>query len=192
MAARTDPSRRCEWGNDPVLTTYHDEEWGVPEHRDRTHFELLSLEGAQAGLSWKTVLRKREGYRRAFKNFDAKRVAKFGEDNLDQLVLDESLIRNRAKLASVITNAQAFLAVQNEFDTFDNYVWQFVDKKPIVHRFKNLSELPPRSQEGDALSKDLKKRGFRFVGPTICYSYLQATGLVMDHVVTCFRYQELG
>ena len=178
---------RCEWPKSDLAIRYHDEEWGVPVHDDRVFFEFLILEGAQAGLSWETVLRKRESYRKAFANFDPKRVARFTLADVDRWMSDEGLIRNRLKLVSVIQNAAAFLALQKEFGSFDAYVWRFVDGKPRVNVPRSLKDIPAKTEASDALSKDLKKRGFNFVGSTICYAFMQATGLVNDHTAACFR-----
>jgi DNA-3-methyladenine glycosylase I len=183
-----DDRARCEWaGSDPLMIEYHDVEWGTPEHDDDRLFELLTLEGAQAGLSWITILRKREGYRRAFAGFDPRRVASFDETDVDRLVLDASIVRNRAKITSTVDNARAVLAAQDEFGSFDRYVWGFVDGRPIVSHHTRLDELPAKTDVSVALSKDMKRRGFRFVGPTTVYAFMQAAGLVDDHVVGCFR-----
>lgn len=183
---------RCEWsGNDPLYVQYHDAEWGVPVHDDRKHFEFLVLEGAQAGLSWITILKRREGYRNAFDNFDPVKVAAYDDRKMESLLQDTGIIRNRQKVKSAINNARAFLAVQSEFGTFDRYIWSFVNGKPIINRFKTLSELPAETPLSLKLSKDLKQRGFSFVGPTIMYAHMQAIGMVNDHVVSCFRYREL-
>lgn len=183
--------KRCPWsvgvGDDYVR--YHDTEWGVPVHDDRTHFEFLLLEGAQAGLSWSTILRKRDGYRKAFAGFDPEKVARFNKRSEKRLLNDESIVRNRLKVSSAITNARAFLEVQDEFGSFDNYIWRFVEGKPIVNRWRRQSQVPATSKESEALSKDLKSRGFRFVGSTIIYAHMQAIGLVNDHIVSCFRYE---
>ena len=183
---------RCAWseGVDPVYTRYHDEEWGVPVRDDRVHFEFLLLEAAQAGLSWWTILRKREGYRRAFAGFDAVRVARFTPRTVEKLMQDASIVRNRQKIEAAIANARGFLAIQKEFGTFDAYVWGFVGDKPIVNRWRKQGDVPPTSKESDALSLDLKSRGFKFVGSTIVYAHMQATGLVNDHLVSCFRYDK--
>jgi DNA-3-methyladenine glycosylase I len=184
--------KRCEWaGSDPLYIEYHDNEWGVPVHDDRKIFEMLVLEGAQAGLSWLTVLRKRENYRKAFDNFDPRKVAKYDSKKLQELLANEGIIRNNLKIHSAIQNARAFLEVQKEFGSFDAYIWQFVGGRPIRNSWKSLSELPAQTAESEAMSKDLKRRGFGFVGPTICYAHMQATGMVNDHVVTCFRYIEV-
>lgn len=193
-----DPARdaakpRCAWpATDPRLLRYHDEEWGVPVHDDRQHFEFLVLEGAQAGLSWLTILRKRENYRRAFAGFDPARVARFDPRKVNALLRDAGIVRNRLKIEATVGNARAFLAVQREFGSFDAYVWRFVGGRPIVNRWKTIAQLPVRTEESDALSADLKRRGFRFVGSTIIYAHMQATGLVNDHVVRCYRHRELA
>jgi DNA-3-methyladenine glycosylase I len=181
---------RCQWaGNDPLYQKYHDEEWGVPLHDDQKLFEMLILEGAQAGLSWITILRKRENYRKAFSNFDAKKIAKYDSKKVKQLLLNDGIVRNRLKIASTILNAKLYLELQKEFGSFDKYIWQFVDFKPIKNNWNSLKEIPPKTKESDAMSKDLKKRGFKFVGSTICYAFMQAVGMVDDHVVDCFKYQ---
>ena len=183
---------RCEWaGSDPLSLAYHDQEWGVPVHDDRTLFEFILLEGAQAGLSWITVLRKRENYRQAFDHFDPVKVAAYGEEKIAELLSNPGIIRNRLKIRAAVLNAQAFLRVRQEYGSFDTYIWQFVGGKPIVNAWKSLSEIPARSEEAERMSKDLARRGFHFVGPTICYAHMQATGMVNDHTVDCFRYQEL-
>ena len=187
-----DGVRRCAWvGDEPLYQAYHDEEWGVPVHDDRLLFEFLVLEGAQAGLSWLTILRKREGYRRAFAGFDPETVAAFGPADVERLLADSGIIRNRLKIGSAITNAQAFLRVREEFGTFDAYVWGFVDGETIQNEWKLMAEIPAKTLEAERMSADLKKRGFRFVGPTICYAHMQATGMVNDHTVDCFRYRDL-
>jgi DNA-3-methyladenine glycosylase I len=188
-----DGRKRCTWceGND-LQIAYHDREWGVPVHDDRTLFEFLILEGAQAGLSWDTILRKRENYRRAFARFDARKVARFGRRERAALMGNPGIVRNRLKIESAVTNARAFLAVQREFGSFDRYIWRFVGGKPLRNRRRALSEAPAATPESGAMSKDLKKRGFRFVGSTICYAFMQATGMVNDHLVTCFRYRQSG
>jgi len=185
-----DPER-CPWAVGEEYVAYHDTEWGVPLHDDRRLFEMLILEGAQAGLSWITILRKRENYRKAFDHFDAKKVARFDARRVRTLLADEGIVRNRLKIESTISNARAFLDVQKEFGTFDRYVWQFVNHKPIVNRWKSMRDIAPRTPESDAMSKDLRKRGFRFVGSTICYAFMQATGMVNDHLVGCFRHRAL-
>jgi DNA-3-methyladenine glycosylase I len=188
------PSKpRCGWcGTDPLYVHYHDDEWGVPVHDDRTHFEFLILEGAQAGLSWSTILKKRENYREAFAGFDPERVARFGKREIERLVKNPGIVRNRLKVESAAKNARAFLAVQEEFGSFDRYVWRFAGGRPIQNRWSHVREVPATSAESDALSKDLKKRGFTFVGSTIMYAHMQAVGMVNDHVVDCFRHRELG
>jgi DNA-3-methyladenine glycosylase I len=184
---------RCEWaGTDPLYVAYHDEEWGVPVHDEGTLFEFLILEGAQAGLSWSTILNKREGYRRAFDGFDPQKVAAYDEDRIAELLEDPGIVRNRLKVRSAVQNAQAFLRVQEEFGNFDAYVWQFVGGRPIQNNWQSLSEIPSETEESRALSKDLKKRGFNFVGPTILYAFMQAVGQVNDHLVHCFRYSEIA
>lgn len=186
---------RCDWVNDdPLYVRYHDDEWGVPvgleKPNDKKQFEFLLLEGAQAGLSWLTVLKRREGYRRVFKNFDVAQVAAMTEDEIQNALKDEGIIRNRLKVRAAVKNAQVFIAIQEEFGSFSAYIWQFVDGKPIVNSWKSLDEMPATSKESDALSKDLKKRGMSFAGSTIMYAHLQATGLVNDHISTCFRYNK--
>jgi DNA-3-methyladenine glycosylase I len=179
---------RCSWaGEDPLYVAYHDQEWGVPVHDDRTLFEFLILEGAQAGLSWITVLRKRENYRKAFANFDPSKVARFDEARRERLMQNEGIIRNRLKIEAAVINAKAFLKVQKEFGSFDAYIWSFVGGKPLVTPRRSLKDVPTSTPESDAMSKDLKKRGFKFVGTTICYAFMQACGLVDDHVATCFK-----
>ena len=180
---------RCRWATNPLAIEYHDREWGVPQHDDSILFEFLILEGAQAGLSWDTILRKRENYRHAFAGFDPKKVARFDRRKAKALLRDEGIIRNRLKIDSAIANARAFLEVQKEFGSFDRYIWQFVGGKPRVNAWKNGQRLPASTTQSDAISKDLKKRGFSFVGSTICYAFMQATGMVNDHVVECFRYR---
>ncbi len=183
---------RCAWaGSDPEMVAYHDTEWGVPVHDDPVHFEFLVLEGAQAGLSWSTILKRRAGYRKAFAGFDAAKVARFTPARVDKLLTDPGIIRNRAKVESTVRNARAFLAVQKEFGSFDAYVWGFVGGRPVVNKWRRIGQVPPTSAESDALSKDLRRRGFGFVGPTIVYAHLQAAGLINDHLVSCFRYAEL-
>ena len=181
---------RCAWATTPLGIAYHDAEWGVPVHDDRVHFEFLLLEGAQAGLSWETILRKREAYRRAFAGFDPAKVARFTPAAICKLMKDDGIVRNQLKLASAVTNARAFLAVQREFGSFDAYLWRFVGGKPIVNRRRRMGDVPAKTAESDALSKDLLKRGFKFVGSTICYAYMQAVGMVDDHVDNCFRKRE--
>ncbi len=176
--------------NDPLMLEYHDREWGVPVHDDRIHFEFLILEAAQAGLSWSIVLRKREGYRRAFSDFDPEKVARYSEPRIQKLTLDAGIVRNRMKIEAAVRSARAFLAIQQEFGSFDAYCWRFVGGRPKVNRLKATDQIPATSPESDALSKDLKRRGFNFVGSTILYAYLQAVGMVNDHLVECFRYRE--
>jgi DNA-3-methyladenine glycosylase I len=177
---------RCSWaGTDPLYVKYHDEEWGVPLHDDRRLFEMLTLEGAQAGLSWITILRKRPAYRKAFDNFDPKKVSRYDAKKKRALMADAGIVRNRLKIDSTITNARAFLDVQKEFGSFDAYIWQFVGGKPVDNRRKTMKDVPVSTPESDAMSKDLKKRGFRFVGTTICYAFMQATGMVNDHIAGC-------
>lgn len=185
---------RCEWAplGDPDYLAYHDEEWGVPVHDDRRLFEMLTLEGAQAGLSWSTILHKREGYRRAFAGFDPVKVARFTPAGVDRLLEDPTIVRNRLKVESTVANARAVLAARKELGSLDAYIWSFVGGSPKVNRFRRLSELPAETEESRAMSKDLKRRGFRFVGPTVCYAFMQATGMVNDHVIGCFRWAELG
>jgi DNA-3-methyladenine glycosylase I len=182
--------KRCAWvpEGDPEYIAYHDEEWGVPSHDDRHLFEMLTLEGAQAGLSWSTILRKREGYRKAFKNFDAAKVARFTDKDVERLLADPGIVRNRLKVESTVNNAQRIL----ELDSLSASLWSFVEGEPLVNGWKTLKELPAETAESKAMSKDLKKRGFRFVGPTVCYSLMQACGLVNDHTVDCFRYREVS
>jgi DNA-3-methyladenine glycosylase I len=183
---------RCPWSlnGDEAYQRYHDDEWGVPVRDDRTHFEFLILESAQAGLSWAIVLRKREGYRRAFADFDPERVARFNSRSIERLVNDPGIVRNRQKITAAVGNARGFLRLREEFGSFERYVWRFVDGRPIVNRRRSQSDVPATSRESDALSKDLKRRGFGFVGSTIVYAHMQATGMVNDHLVTCFRHKE--
>ncbi len=182
---------RCKWAEGVGLNyiEYHDKEWGVPVHDDRTQFEFLILEGAQAGLSWSTILNKRDGYRKAFAEFDVEKVARFTKKRVEKLLLNPSIVRNRLKVESTVSNAKAFIAVQEEYSSFSDYIWGFVDGRAIQNRFKKDSDVPATSAESDVLSKDLKKRGFKFVGSTIMYAHMQATGLVNDHVVACFRHK---
>lgn len=182
---------RCPWclGFDQYIA-YHDKEWGVPVHSDLVHFEFLILEGAQAGLSWSTILKKREGYRKLFAEFDPQKVARFTDARIEKLLKDPAIVRNRAKVTATVNNAKQFLKIKNEFDSFDNYIWSFVDGSPIVNKRKTMKQLPPTSKESDALSKDLISRGFKFVGSTVIYAHMQACGLVNDHLVECFRYDE--
>jgi DNA-3-methyladenine glycosylase I len=183
--------KRCEWAGNDLAVQYHDEEWGVPLHDDRMLFEFLILEGAQAGLSWDTILKKRDNYREAYDNFDPEIVAKYGKRKQAQLLKNEGIVRNRLKVESSIRNAQAFLRVQDEFGSFNDYIWGFTGGKTKKNRWKSLKEIPAKTVESDAMSKDLKKRGFNFVGSTICYAFMQATGMVNDHVTTCFRYKQV-
>jgi DNA-3-methyladenine glycosylase I len=180
---------RCEWARNELAIRYHDEEWGVPVHNDRTLFEFLILEGAQAGLSWDTILQKRENYRAAFDGFDPEKVARYDARKVRKLLGDPGIVRNRLKVASTVQNARAFLQVQEEAETFDGYIWQFVGGRPRLNRWKSLRQVPPRTAQSDAMSKDLRKRGFNFVGSTICYAFMQAVGMVNDHMVDCFRYR---
>lgn len=180
--------KACPWPKTPIDLAYHDAEWGVPLHEDRALFELLILEGAQAGLSWTTILNKRENYRRAFDQFDAEKISKYGEKKVAALMADAGIVRNRLKIAATIQNARAFKEVQREFGSFDRYVWSFVDGKPRVNRRRSMKDIPTHTAESDALSRDLLKRGFKFVGTTICYAFMQATGMVNDHLVTCPRH----
>ena len=185
--------RRCQWatmGNSPLMVEYHDKEWGVPVHDDRTMFEFLVLEGAQAGLSWQTVLNKRENYRKAFHTFDPANIARYKNKDVQRLLRDPGIIRNRLKIQATINNAREVLQLQKEYGSFDKYIWQFVGGRSIKHRFASLSKIPATTKESDAMSKDLRKRGLRFVGPTICYAFMQAVGMVNDHTTKCFRYEE--
>ena len=186
------PPHRCRWATTELGIAYHDTEWGVPQHDDRVLFEFLILEGAQAGLSWETILKKRENYRKAFASFDPAKVARFDAKKVEKLLADPGIVRNRLKVAGAVRNAKAFLAVQEQFSSFDAYVWRFVGGKPLVNRRKSMKEVPARTSESDAMSKDLLKRGFTFVGSTICYAFMQATGMVNDHLVECFRWKALG
>jgi DNA-3-methyladenine glycosylase I len=192
VAAKEKP--RCGWSGtaDELMIAYHDEEWGVPVHDDRKQFEFLTLESAQAGLSWAIVLRKREGYRRAFAEFDPEKVARFTSKRIEQLIADPGIIRNRLKVTAAVTNARCFLAVQEEFGTFDKYIWGFVGGRPIQNRIESMKQIRATSPESDALSKDLKQRGFKFVGSTIVYAHMQAVGMVNDHLVSCFRHKPCG
>jgi len=183
---------RCAWARTPLGIAYHDREWGVPVHDDRTLFEFLILEGAQAGLSWETILKKRDGYRAAFAQFDPERVARFTPARIERLLEDPAIVRNRLKIQSTVRNAKAFRLVQREHGTFDAYLWDFVGGAPQVNRRRTLREIPARTPESDALSKDLSKRGFKFVGSTICYAFMQAVGLLNDHTLDCFRYERVG
>jgi DNA-3-methyladenine glycosylase I len=191
-AGKAAPIQRCGWANDALSIAYHDEEWGVPVHDDRTLFEFLSLEGAQAGLSWSTILNKRDAYRVAFQGFDPRKVARYGEPKIAELMANAGIVRNELKIRSAVRNAAQFLAVQKEFGGFDTFVWRFVGGRPLQNRRQRLEDVPARTPESDALSKDLLKRGFKFVGSTICYAFMQATGMVNDHLVTCFRHRSLS
>ena len=191
MGGEDDGRRRCSWATGPWLVPYHDEEWGVPVHQDRTHFEFVVLEGAQAGLSWLTILKRREGYRRAFADFDPEVVARFTPARVEKILGDASIIRNRLKVESVVGNARAFLAVQEERGSFDDYLWDFVDGQPVVNRWRSTEKVPATTPLSDRVSADFRSRGFRFIGPTVCYAHLQAVGLVNDHLTSCFRYREL-
>ena len=188
----SDEKRRCSWAKNELAVLYHDREWGAPQHDDRVLFEFLVLEGAQAGLSWDTILRKRENYRAAFANFDPQKVARFDQRKIDSLMRNEGIVRNRLKILSAVQNAKAFLEIQKEFGSFDRFGWQFVGGKPRVNKLKPGDQVPASTAESDAMSKDLKKREFTFVGSTICYAFMQAVGMVNDHLVTCFRYREVG
>ncbi len=183
---------RCPWaGTDPLYIDYHDTQWGVPLHDDRRLFEFLILEGAQAGLNWITVLKKRENYRIAFEGFDPEKVARYDDARIGELIVNEGIIRNRLKIAAAIENARAFLKVQNEFGSFDAYIWQFVDGTPVRNQWKSMQQVPAQTVASKRMSKELKKRGFKFVGPVICYAFMQAVGMVNDHLVDCFRYSEI-
>jgi DNA-3-methyladenine glycosylase I len=192
--ARKRKPKRCAWaeGSSPLMLKYHDREWGVPVHNDRKLFEFLILEGAQAGLSWQTILNRRSNYQRAFDNFSTRKIAQYTSKDIKRLLDDKGIIRNRLKIEATIENAKRFLQVKKEFGSFDKYIWQFVGDKPIRNKFKKLSELPARTRESEMISRDLKKRGFRFVGPTICYAFMQAVGMVNDHITHCFRYREIN
>jgi DNA-3-methyladenine glycosylase I len=184
------PPTRCPWPTDPLYRDYHDREWGVPNHDDRHLFEMLILEGAQAGLSWSTILKKRENYRKAFDQFEAEKVAKYTPRNVEALMADAGIVRNRLKIAAAIQNAKAFLAVQKEFGSFDRFIWQFIGE-PRQNAFRTMKEVPARTAESDAMSKELRRRGFKFVGSTICYAFMQAVGMVNDHLVDCFRHEQV-
>ncbi len=182
--------KRCEWATEEPNLSYHDNEWGRPQHNDKKLFEFLLLEGAQAGLSWVTILKRRKGYEKAFSNFDVQKVAKYNQNTINQLMKDESIIRNRLKITAAVNNAKQFLKIQEDFGSFDKYIWNFVNGKPIKNKFKKLSEIPTSTVTSEKISKDLKNRGFSFVGPTICYALMQAIGMVNDHTTECFRYQK--
>jgi DNA-3-methyladenine glycosylase I len=184
--------KRCGWATSESMIEYHDKEWGVPVHDDRRLFEFLILEGAQAGLSWSTILNKRDNYRKAFDHFDAEKVAEYDARKVKKLLADSGIVRNKLKIAAAIQNAKAFLAVQKEFGNFDAYIWSFVNHKPIRNHFKKTKDVPARTAESDAMSKDLLKRGFKFVGSTICYAFMQAVGVVNDHITDCFRHDQIG
>jgi DNA-3-methyladenine glycosylase I len=184
---------RCEWvGNDPLMREYHDTEWGTPQHDDQILYELLILEGMQAGLSWSTVLKKRENFRKAFNNFDYRIIANYDEDKVEKLLLDEGIIRNRLKINSAIINAKCFIKIQAEFGSFDNYIWKFVNNKPIDNKCTSMSDIPAHTEISDLISKEMKKRGFKFVGSTIMYAFMQTIGMVNDHADYCFRYEEIN
>ena len=184
---------RCSWANyNDDMKEYHDKEWGTPVHDDQLLFEFLVLEGAQAGLSWNTILHKRKNFRKAFDKFDYNKIVKYNEQKVEDLLNNKGIIRNRLKIEAVIANASAYIEVQKEFDTFDKYIWQFVNNKPRINKFKTLEELPAKTEQSEQMSKDLKKRGFKFIGPTICYAFMQAVGMVNDHVQDCFRYEEIN
>jgi len=192
MGAAPEVRPRCTWAESSLLERdYHDREWGVPVHDDKLLFEFLVLEGAQAGLSWSTILQKRDGYRKVFDNFDARRVARYSKKKIAGLLSNPAIVRNRLKVQSAISNAQAYLAVQETFGRFDHYLWQFVNGTPVQNRWKNVSQIPAATDVSEAMSRDLKQRGFSFVGPTICYAFMQAVGMVNDHTVDCFRYEQI-
>jgi DNA-3-methyladenine glycosylase I len=190
--ARNPTVVRCRWAKNALSIQYHDREWGVPLHDDRALFEFLILEGAQAGLSWDTILKKRDNYRAAFDSFDAKKISRYDRRKMLALMRNDGIVRNRLKILSAVQNARAFLAVQKEFGSFDRYIWRFVGGKPLVNAWNSMKKVPSRTAESDAMSKDLRKRGFNFVGSTICYAFMQATGMVNDHAVECFRYRQVG
>lgn len=184
--------RRCKWcGSDPLYVAYHDDEWGVPVHDDRCLFEMLALEGAQAGLSWLTILKKREGYHKAFHSFDYEKIAEYSQRDIKRLLADSGIVRNRLKIESVIKNARGVLAIKEEFGSLDSFLWRYADGAPRQNAWKSMADLPARTEQSDTMSKDLKRRGFNFVGPTICYSFMQAVGMVNDHTTDCFRYREI-
>jgi DNA-3-methyladenine glycosylase I len=185
--------KRCAWsGNDPLMIDYHDTEWGVPVHDDRKHFEFIVLDGFQAGLNWSIILKKRENFRKALHNFQPKRIARYTARDTARLLRDPGIVRNRQKVSAVVSNARAFLETQEEFGSFDAYIWRFVDGRTLTHKFRRMSDVPARSRESDAMSRDLQQRGFTFVGSTICYAYMQAAGMVNDHTIDCFRYRKVG
>ena len=183
--------QRCPWPTDELYITYHDTEWGVPLHDDQKLFEFIVLESAQAGLSWHIILKKREGYRKAFDNFDAEKVARYSDKKIAKLLENPGIVRNRLKVAAAVANAKAFLKVQEEFGSFDKYIWRFVDGRPKINLWKSMKQVPARTKESDAMSDDLRSRGFKFVGSTICYAHMQATGMVNDHLVSCFRHKQV-
>lgn len=189
--AKQEP-KRCAWPANALAQRYHDEEWGVPLHHDQKHFEFIVLDGAQAGLSWDTILKKRENYREAYDQFDPEIVAKYGKRKINQLLKNEGIVRNKLKVNGSVKNARAFLEIQDEFGSFDDYIWQFVNGKPKINKWRTVKQIPAITPQAEAMSKDLKKRGFTFVGPTICYAYMQAAGLVNDHVITCFRHKQVS
>lgn len=192
MNIETKAKKRCKWVNNSlIMVTYHDKEWGVPISDDRKLFEFLILEGAQAGLTWQTVLTKRENYRKAFNNFNARKIARYGAKDVKRLLTNSGIIRNRLKITAAIQNAKKFLEIKKEFGSFGAYIWQFVDNKPIQNKFKSLKDIPVTTKESDAMSKDLLKRGFKFVGPTICYAFMQAVGMANDHITDCFMYNTI-
>ena len=193
MTPKTNTKKRCDWpGENPLMMAYHDEEWGVPVHDDRKLFESLILSGVQAGLSWQTVLNKRGNYRKALDSFDIRKIARYGEKDIQRLLSDTGIIRNRLKITATIKNARQVLEIQKEFGSFDNYIWQFVGGKPVDNKIKSLQDIPATSKESEAMSTELAKRGFKFVGTTICYAFMQAVGMVNDHMVTCFRYKAVS
>ena len=193
MTPKTNTKKRCDWpGENPLMMAYHDEEWGVPVHDDRKLFESLILSGVQAGLSWQTVLNKRGNYRKALDSFDIRKIARYGEKDIQRLLSDTGIIRNRLKITATIKNARQVLEIQKEFGSFDNYIWQFVGGKPVDNKIKSLQDIPAISKESEAMSTELAKRGFKFVGTTICYAFMQAVGMVNDHMVTCFRYKAVS
>ena len=184
---------RCDWvPDDEIYIKYHDEEWGVPVHDDRKLFEMIILEGAQAGLSWSTILKRRENYRKAFDNFDPEKVVDYGEEKIEKLLQNEGIIRNRLKIESAVNNAKQFLKIQDEFGSFDNYIWKFVDGSPIIKEWRSIKDIPAKTDTAEDMAKDLKKKGFKFIGPTICYAFMQSVGMVNDHTVDCFRYEEIN
>lgn len=184
---------RCEWSNyNKLMKEYHDNEWGVPNHDDESLFEFLILEGIQAGLSWNTILQKRENYRRAFDNFNYNEIALYQEEKIEELMNNSGIVRNKLKINAAITNAKIYIKIQKDFGSFDKYIWQFVNYTPIIHKFRTLSEIPSQTKKSEQMSKDLKKRGFKFIGPTICYAFMQAVGMVNDHIIDCYRYNEIN